>query len=185
MTSCCRVHIWHGCTMLFVNILAFDQNVGNANRCTTVPTQRRLLFTWPMSTSRECQVRNRVTFIYSLLMDVWVECTLRGKFHSLQYVAPRMRSMRLVQKTETRWARTSLPTARSGYSSPRRAAFLVTASAALMRWNTLCRISITRWTCVHSWRLQSTEESVTLTWPGVERREELDKWRRFRPRKHN
>ena len=36
--SRCRVHIWHGCMMLFIKILAFDQNVGNANRCTSVDT---------------------------------------------------------------------------------------------------------------------------------------------------
>jgi hypothetical protein len=80
--SRCRVHIWYGCTTFFVKISAFDQNVGNANRCTTVPTRRRLLSMWLMSTSRECQVRNRVTFISSLVMDLRVECTWRGKFHT-------------------------------------------------------------------------------------------------------
>jgi hypothetical protein len=146
--SRCREHIWHGCTMLFVKILAFDQNVWNANRCTTVPTRRRLLSMWLMSTSRECKVRNRVTFISFLVMRL--ECTWRGQFHSLQFVAPRMRSMHLRQKTETRWTRASSPTTRSGDSSPRTTAFLVTALTALMRWNTLCRISITRRNaCIH------------------------------------
>lgn len=68
--SRCRVPIWHSCTMLFVKILAFDQNGGNANRCTTVPTKRRLLSKWLMTTSRECQVRSRVTMTSSLLMDL-------------------------------------------------------------------------------------------------------------------
>ena len=126
--SRCRVHIWHGCTMLFVKILAFDQNVGNANRCTTVSTRRRLLSMWLCA--RHASVRFGTVWILSppswsqLLMDLGVECTWRGKFHSLQCFAPRMRSMHLGHKTETRWARTSPPTARSGYSSPRTAAFL-------------------------------------------------------------
>jgi len=97
--SRCRVHIWHGCTTPFIITLAFDQNVGNANRCTTVPTRRRLLYMWLTNTSRECQVRNRVNFISSLLMDLRVECTWHGKFHSLQFVAPRMRSMHTGEKT--------------------------------------------------------------------------------------
>jgi hypothetical protein len=121
--SRCRVHIWHGCTIPFIKILAFDQNVGNACRCMTVRTRRRLLYMWLMSTSRECQVRNRVTFISSHLMDLRGECTWHGKFHSLQFVASRMRSMHLGHKTETRWAQT-FPTARSGDSSLRNSSVL-------------------------------------------------------------
>jgi len=88
--SRCREHIWHGCTMLFVKILAFDQHVGNVNRCTTVPTRRRLLSTWLMS--KHASVRfETVWLISSLLMDLRVECTLRGKcviFHTERWHTP-------------------------------------------------------------------------------------------------
>lgn len=101
--SRCRVQIWRGCSMLFVQILAFDHKVGHANRCTTMPTQRRLLPTWLTTTSRV-----RFGAVWRWPLSSW---------RTWDWTAH---------------LRTSLPTARSKDTSACKAEFEVTAPPTLL-----------------------------------------------------
>jgi hypothetical protein len=181
--SRCRGHIWHGCTIPFIYKTGFRPEYGKRLQVhdsgdTTTPAAHvaNEHVTW-VPGSEPCE-------FYLLPPDgpkSGVHMAWKVSQPAICCPAYAVHASWTENKHDERERHQHLDQAIVPHVT---ATFLVTASAALKRWNTFCRISITRWTCVHSWRLQSTEESVTQTWPDVERREQLYKWRRFRPRKH-